>query len=48
LAIVPGKGIEIDRETSLILDLKKGDAVRIAPLRQAAQGAPSGKPEGRK
>lgn len=37
LAIVPGKGIEIDRETSLILDLKKGDAVRIAPLRQAVK-----------
>ena len=33
LAIVPGKGIEIDKETSVALDLKKGDAVRIAPLR---------------
>jgi arginine N-succinyltransferase len=36
LAIVPGKGIEIDKETSLALDLKKGDAVRIAPLRPMA------------
>ncbi|MDB5103514.1 MAG: arginine/ornithine succinyltransferase subunit [Fibrobacteres bacterium] len=37
LAIVPGKGIEIDRETASALDLKKGDAVRIAPLRPGAK-----------
>lgn len=33
LNLVPGKGIEITRETAHALDLKKGDAVRIAPLR---------------
>ncbi len=33
LVIVPGKGIEIMRETAAALDLKKGDPVRIAPLR---------------
>lgn len=31
--LVPGKGIEITRETAHALGLKKGDAVRIAPLR---------------
>jgi arginine N-succinyltransferase len=35
LNLVPGKGIEISRETAQALDLKKGDAVRIAPLRAA-------------
>jgi len=38
LAIVPGKGIEINKETALALDLKKGDAVRIAPIRPGTQG----------
>ncbi len=33
LALVPGKGVEIDRATALALDVKKGDALRIAPLR---------------
>jgi arginine N-succinyltransferase len=33
LNLVPGKGIEITRETAQALALKKGDAVRIAPLR---------------
>ncbi len=33
ISIVPGKGIEINRETALALDVQKGDAVRIAPLR---------------
>lgn len=36
LVLVPGKGIEISRETASVLDLKKGDAVRIAPLRSEA------------
>ena len=33
LGLVPGKGIEIDRATAQALDLRKGDAVRIVPLR---------------
>ena len=33
LTLVPGKGIEITRATAQALDLQKGDAVRIAPLR---------------
>jgi arginine N-succinyltransferase len=36
LAIVPGKGIQITRETASALGVKKGDAVRIAPLRPGA------------
>jgi arginine N-succinyltransferase len=38
LVLVPGKGIEITRETAAALDLKKGDPVRIAPLRPAVSG----------
>lgn len=33
LAIVPGKGIQITKETASALKVKKGDPVRIAPLR---------------
>jgi arginine N-succinyltransferase len=33
LSIVPGKGIQITRETAAALKVKKGDPVRIAPLR---------------
>lgn len=33
LAIVPGKGIQITKETAAALDLKKGDAVRIVRMR---------------
>lgn len=33
LSIVPGKGIQIARETAAALKVKKGDPVRIAPLR---------------
>jgi arginine N-succinyltransferase len=33
LAIVPGKGIEITKQVASALKLKKGDSVRIAPLR---------------
>ncbi len=33
LAIVPGLGIEVTRETASALKIKKGDAVRIASLR---------------
>jgi arginine N-succinyltransferase len=33
LAIVPGKGIQITKETAAALRVKKGDPVRIAPLR---------------
>jgi arginine N-succinyltransferase len=33
LAIAPGKGIQISKETAAALRVKKGDPVRIAPLR---------------
>ncbi len=33
LILVPGKGIEIAKETAEALNLKRGDSVRIAPLR---------------
>jgi arginine N-succinyltransferase len=33
LAIVPGKGVQIGKETAAALRVKKGDPVRIAPLR---------------
>jgi arginine/ornithine N-succinyltransferase beta subunit len=33
LNLAPGKGIEITRATAQALDLRKGDAVRIAPIR---------------
>lgn len=33
LAIVPGMGIQISKETAAALKVKKGDPVRIAPLR---------------
>jgi arginine N-succinyltransferase len=34
--IAPDKGVELSRETAEALNIKKGDAVRIAPLRPSA------------